>query len=157
MAKFERKGKSKGVPAINTASLPDIVFMLLFFFMVATTMKETTLKVSVTLPKATETVKLEKKSLVSFIYVGSPLKSQQAQFGTEPRIQLDDNFREISDIADYIIGEREKRDEKEVPKMTTSLKADEKVFMGKITDIKTELRKVGALKLNYSARKGLRR
>jgi biopolymer transport protein ExbD len=157
MAKFERKGKSKGVPAINTASLPDIVFMLLFFFMVATTMKETSLRVSFTLPKATETVKLEKKSLVSYIYVGSPLRSFQADFGTEPRIQLDDNFREVSDIADYIIGEREKRDEKEVPKMTTSLKADEKVFMGTVTDIKTELRKVGALKLNYSAKKGLKR
>ena len=113
MAKFERKGKSKGVPAINTASLPDIVFMLLFFFMVATTMKETSLRVSFTLPKATETVKLEKKSLVSYIYVGSPLRSFQADFGTEPRIQLDDNFREVSDIADYIIGEREKRDEKD--------------------------------------------
>ena len=70
MAKFERKGKDKGTPAINTASLPDIVFMLLFFFMVATTMKETDRMVKLDLPSATETIKLEKKSLVSNIYVG---------------------------------------------------------------------------------------
>ena len=109
------------------------------------------------MPKATEIVKLEKKSLVSFIYVGSPLRIHQAAFGTEPRIQLDDNFSFVSDIADYIIGEREQRDEKEIPKMTTSLKADEKVLMGVITDIKTELRKIGALKLNYSARKDFKK
>ncbi|MFC2097990.1 ExbD/TolR family protein [Bacteroidota bacterium] len=157
MAKFVRKGKDKGTPAINTASLPDIVFMLLFFFMVATTMKETETKVKVTLPSATETVKLEKKSLVSNIYVGSPLKAHQALYGIEPKIQLDDSFEDITNIQAWIIGERETRDEKEVPKMTTSLKADEKVTMGIITDIKTELRKVGALKLNYSARKSVRR
>jgi len=155
MAKFERKGKEKGTPEINTASLPDIVFMLLFFFMVATTMKETTMKVKITLPRATETVKLEKKSLVSFIYIGTPM--DQSLYGTEPKIQLDDSFHEVSEIQDYIIGEREKKDEKEVPKMTTSLKADEKVKMGIIQDVKLELRKVGALKLNYSARKGTQR
>ncbi len=154
MAKFERKGKEKGTPEINTASLPDIVFMLLFFFMVATTMKETTMKVKITLPRATETVKLEKKSLVSFIYIGTPMDQR---YGTEPKIQLDDSFHEVEDIQDYIIGEREKKDEKEVPKMTTSLKADEKVRMGIIQDVKLELRKIGALKLNYSARKATQR
>lgn len=153
MAKFNRKGKVKGVPAISTASLPDIVFMLLFFFMVSTTMKETNMKVKYTLPEATETIKLEKKSLVSYIYVGAPLVQYQGQYGTLSKIQLDDKFAVVSDIGDYVAAEREKRDEKERPKMTVSLKADEKTKMGLISEIKLELRKADALKLNYSARK----
>jgi len=152
MSKFTRKGKSKGVPPISTASLPDIVFMLLFFFMVSTTMKETDVKLKIKMPEATETVKLEKKSLVSYIYVGSPISSLQATLGTETRIQLDDSFKTVNDIQDYIAAEREKRDEKERPKMTISLKADEKTRMGIIQDIKIELRKASALKLNYSSK-----
>ena len=71
MSKFVRKGK-KSVGAINTASLPDIVFMLLFFFMTTTVMKEVDLKVDIRLPDASEATKLEKKDLVSFIYIGKP-------------------------------------------------------------------------------------
>lgn len=153
MSKFVRKGKTKGVPPISTASLPDIVFMLLFFFMVSTTLKETNVMVKTKLPEATEVVKLEKKSLVSYIYVGAPKMQFQGLFGTDSKIQLDDAFAEIDGIQDYIAAEREKRDEKERPKMTVSLKADEKTKMGIITDIKTELRKASALKLNYSTRK----
>lgn len=155
MAKFVRKGKSKGVPPISTASLPDIVFMLLFFFMVSTTLKETNVNVKIRLPEATETVKLEKKSLVSYIYVGAPLQQYQAQYGTLSKIQLDDKFSEVGDIGDYIAAEWEKRDELERPLMTVSLKADEKTKMGLIQEIKIELRKAGALKLNYSSRKGV--
>lgn len=153
MAKFIRKGKSKGVPPISTASLPDIVFMLLFFFMVSTTLKETTINVKIRLPEATEVVKLEKKSLVSYIYVGAPRQQYQTMFGTDSRIQLDDKFSQVTDIGDYIAAEWEKRDEKERPLMTVSLKADEKTKMGLIQEIKIELRKAGALKLNYSTRK----
>ena len=75
MAKFKKKG-GKGTPAISTASLPDIIFMLLFFFMVTTTMREATLLVRVVAPQATEVQKLEKKSLVDYIYIGPPLKKE---------------------------------------------------------------------------------
>lgn len=153
MAKFSRK-KKEGIPAVNTASLPDIVFMLLFFFMVSTTMREVTLNISVTVPKATEIQKLEKKSLVSFIYVGPPIRAYQALYGTEPRIQLNDQFSKVSDIRDYITAEREARDEKEVPLLTTSLKVDRFTKMGIVTDIKQELRKMSALKINYSTSRG---
>ena len=69
MSKFRKK--KKGLPALSTASLPDIVFMLLFFFMVTTKMRETSLLVDTPrLPSATEVKKLENKSLVSTIYVG---------------------------------------------------------------------------------------
>ena len=153
MSKFRKNGK-KEMQAISTASLPDIVFMLLFFFMVTTVMRETTLFVSITTPKATEIKKLEKKSLVSYIYIGSPIKRMQASYGTAARIQLNDSFAGVDDIQEFIASEQEARDEKEIPYMTTSIKADETVKMGIITDVKQELRKANSLKINYSTRKG---
>ena len=153
MAKFGRKGKG-GMPAISTASLPDIVFMLLFFFMVTTVMRTADLKVVNQVPKATELKKLEKKSLVSYIYVGEPKRQFRNIMGTEPRIQLNDAFAKVSDIDQFITAEREARDEKEVPFMTTSLKVDQKVKMGIVTEIKQALRKSNALKINYSSKQG---
>ena len=153
MSRFNPKGGKKEVPAITTASLPDIMFMLLFFFMVSTTLRENTVNVSQSLPFATEITKLEKKSLVSYIYVGAPRKEFQALYGTESRIQLDDKFAKVDDIRGYIAGEWEKRAEEDRPKMTVSLKSDEKTKMGIINEIKTELRKAEALKINYSAKK----
>ena len=151
-SKFQRKGKSGETPGINTASLPDIVFMLLFFFMVSTTMREQELKINVSVPVATELQKLEKKSLVSYIYVGQPKRNYQKIFGSEPRIQLNDAFKQVKEIPDYVAAEREARDENERPFMTTSLKIDEEVRMGIVTDIKQELRKANALKINYSSK-----
>ncbi len=155
MSKFARKGKG-GTPAISTASLPDIVFMLLFFFMVTTVMREVDLKISVKLPEASEIKKLEKKSLVSYIYVGVPTKPLRKIYGTEPRLQLNDKLSQISDIAAYIDSERQKMDEPDIPFMTTSIKADMEVKMGIITNIKQELRKAQALKINYSTRKAVK-
>ncbi len=151
MAKF-RKKKSDSGQAINTASLPDIVFMLLFFFMVSTTMKEVDLKVQVRAPEATELAKLEKKSLVTYIYVGVPKGPYKGLYGSEPRVQLNDQFATVADIQSYIAQEREDMREADRPKMTTSIKADYDCPMGIITEIKQALRKAQALKINYSAR-----
>ena len=122
--------------------------------MVTTVMRETTLFVNVVTPKATEIKKLEKKSLVSYIYIGPPIKRMQASFGTAARIQLNDSFASVDEIQEFIASEQEARDEKEIPYMTTSIKADESVKMGIITDVKQELRKANSLKINYSTRKG---
>ncbi len=152
MSKF-RKDSGKELPAISTSSLPDIVFMLLFFFMTTTSMRQNTLKVKIHLPEATEINKMEKKSLVSYIYVGAPITQLQNLYGTEPQIQLNDQFAKVSDIPDYIEAERQARDESEIPQMITSLKVDEFTKMGIVTDIKQELRKAAALHINYSSRK----
>jgi len=149
MGRFKEK-TGKGMPKISTASLPDIVFILLCFFMVSTTMRETTLIVKVRLPEATEVQKLEKKALVSFIYVGQPIKGT---FGTESRIQLNDQFATVADIQSFIATEREARDEADRKFLTASIKADKDTRMGIITDIKQELRQCGAFKINYSSRK----
>ncbi|MBC8005925.1 MAG: biopolymer transporter ExbD [Verrucomicrobia bacterium] len=152
MSKF-KESASKELPAISTASLPDIVFMLLFFFMVTTTIRDVSLMVKVKIPAATELTKLEKKSLVSYIYVGPPQKQYVKVYGTEPRIQLNDQFAKVSDIADFILAERAARSEAEIPFMVTSLKVDEFTKMQIVGDIKQELRKAAALHINYSSRK----
>ncbi|MCB9174663.1 MAG: biopolymer transporter ExbD [Flavobacteriales bacterium] len=152
MSKFRKNGK-KSQPAVNTAALPDIVFMLLFFFMVTTTMRETTLKVKVVTPKATEVEKMEKKSLVSYIYIGEPIKSLQGAFGTAPRIQLNDVFATKEDLFQFVEMEKDKRDEAERNMITWSLKVDQDTKMGIVTEVKQEMRKVNALKINYSSKK----
>ena len=147
MGKF-KKSDSKEVQAINTASLPDIVFMLLFFFMVTTVMREVELKIAVSQPSASEIKKLENKSLVSYIYIGEPYNKKL--YGSESRIQLNDRFAEVEDIRDFISSEREQLDENKQKKMTVSLKIDKKTKMGVVTDVKQALREASALKINYS-------
>ena len=139
------------MPKLNTSTLPDLIFSLLFFFMMVTTMREVTLKVQFKAPQGTELEKLEKKSLVTFIYVGVPTAEFQKQLGSESRIQLNDSFAEVSEIQDYIIGERASMKEEDQPQMTVSLKVDRDTKMGIVTDIKEALRRAYALKINYSA------
>lgn len=141
------------MPAISTASLPDVVFMLLFFFMVSTTMREVEMKVDASTPKASEVQKLEKKSLVSYIYVGPPSAQFRARYGTAPRIQLNDNFATVALIGEFVAAERDKLDERDRPEMTVSIKANAKTKMGIITDIKQALRRANALKISYTAGK----
>lgn len=150
MARFKR-GKKSGQASISTASLPDIIFMLLFFFMVTTVMREVTLIVKVKPPEASEVQRLEKKALVSYIYIGVPVKANL--FGTKPRIQLNDQFARVNDIAAFITSERQARDEADRRFITTSLKVDQDISMGIVTDVKQELRKAGAFRINYSTRK----
>ncbi|MBF25810.1 MAG: biopolymer transporter ExbD [Flavobacteriales bacterium] len=153
MSKFKKNTNKKLAP-ISTASLPDIVFMLLFFFMVTTVMRETEMLVENILPQATEVKKLERKSLVSYIYIGAPKgKNRKGKYGTEAKLQLNDSYAKVADIQSFVIAERETRAEEEVPLLTTSIKADVNVKMGIVSDIKQELRKAQAYKINYSTRK----
>ena len=153
MGRFRKNGK-KAAPAISTASLPDIVFMLLFFFMVTTQMRETENKVVVKIPQASESVKLERKDLSSYINIGTPIRSLQAQYGTDARIQLNDSFKTVDDIRDFVAAERDSKSEADRSFMTICIRADQDVRMGIITDVKQELRRCSALKIMYSARKG---
>jgi len=153
MSKFKKK-KSGELPAISTASLPDIVFMLLFFFMVATTMRETTLMVQNNLPYADQVEKLDKKDLVMYIYAGKPSQRYQSKYGTEARIQLNDKFATVRDVQKFIYAERETKREELIPYLTTALKVDVETNMGLVSDIKQELRKAEALKINYTTKTG---
>lgn len=139
------------MPTLNTSSLPDLIFTLLFFFMIVTTMREVTLKVEFKVPTGTELEKLEKKSLVTFIYVGKPTEELRGKMGSESRIQLNDKFADVAEIQDYIAQERASMKEEDQPFMTVSLKIDRDTKMGIVTDIKQALRQAYALKINYSA------
>ncbi len=150
MAKFRKDG-GKETPEISTASLPDIIFILLFFFMVVTVMRDSELKVENKLPNATELTKLERKSLTSYIYIGSPKPKYIPELGDAPRIQLSDQFADLNDVQPYVLTEREGKTEKEQEAMTFALRIDHRVKMGIVTDVKLELRKINALKINYSA------
>ena len=150
MATFKKSSK-KDLPTISTGSLPDIVFMILLFFMVTTTMRQTEHMVMVSLPAASEISKLERKDLSSYIYVGTPLKKYQGKYGTDSRIQLNDSFRTVDEIRDFVAAERENLSEQDRPFMTVSIKADKDTRMGIITDIKQELRRCNALKILYGA------
>ena len=149
---MKKKG-NKGLPPISTASLPDVIFMILFFFMVSTTMREQELLVRYRLPDATEVQKLEKKSLVSYIHIGVPTKAMEAKFGTAPRIQLNDSYKTTRDILDFAASERDKLSEYDRAFMTICLKADVNTKMGIIADVKTELRRANALRISYASSK----
>ena len=153
MSKFNKK-KDAALPAVNTASLPDIVLMLLFFFMTVTVMKDSTLKVENVLPNASEIKKLEKKDRVIYIYVGKPTREYEKTYGTESKIQLNDKFADASEVGDYILMERAKKPQELQNVLTTALKVDKEANMGIISDIKQELRKVNALKVNYTTYEG---
>lgn len=147
MSKF-KKGSKRGMGAISTASLPDIVFMLLFFFMVATVLRTEEEKVRVIRPEASELYKIEKKHLIRYINIGVPMDKR---YGTEPVLQLNDAFSEVSDIQEWVATERLTLAEAEQSKMWVSLKVDQDTKMGIVTGAKQELRKASALKVLYSA------
>ena len=140
------------MPELNTSSLPDLIFTVLFFFMMVTSMREVEVKVQVKTPVGTtEIEKLEKKSLVSHIYIGPPSKNYRAIFGSAPRIQLNEVFAEPDAVREFVRAERESMFEKDRPLMKMSLKIDKGVQMGIVTDVKQELRKAKAQNIVYSA------
>jgi len=149
-----KKKKGGGTPGISTASLPDIVFMLLFFFMVATVLRDNELLIQNDLPRADQVTKLEKKDRVMFIFAGKPHERYQSKFGTGDRIQLNDRLSEISDIRNFVLKERDSRDPELEAVLTAALKVDKETKMGIVSDIKQELRKVEQYKVNYTTKKG---
>ena len=151
---MKKKG-DREVPAMSTTSLPDVVYIILFFFMLSTSMRDQELLVHYKVPEATEVQKLEKKSLVSYIHIGQPTLAMQEKFGTAPRIQLNDSYKTTKDILDFVAGERDQLSEVDRALMTICLKADGKTKMGIITDVKQELRRANALKISYASSKTL--
>ena len=148
MAGFKKKA-SREMPEMNTSSLPDLIFTILFFFMIVTTMREVTLQVKLVVPQGTELEKLEKKSAVSYIYLGPPTDALRAQMGSSTRIQLNDRYAEPREVMDFVAQERQGMANQ--AEQVISIKADSKTQMGIITDIKEVLRKSWALRINYSA------
>ncbi|MBD3637753.1 MAG: biopolymer transporter ExbD [Crocinitomicaceae bacterium] len=146
MSKFA-KNKKRDIPGVNTSALPDIIFMLLFFFMVATTMKEVDMQVEIKKPVADQAEEIEDKDNVDFIYIGFP---KDASKGSVPRIQLDDEL--ISDVNRIPMWKQAKAREGKTPfDIVTSLKVHKNVGMRIVSEVKESLREIDAIKINYSA------
>jgi len=149
MKLIKKKKRSSG--SYSSSSMSDIVFMLLFFFMVTTTMREEEINVQIKLPEATEIAKLERKDLTCYINVGTPNPALQSKYGTDTRMQLNDKFSTVSDIRDFVAAKREQLSEADRAQLTVAFKIDEQTRMGVVTDVKQELRRCQALKINYLA------
>lgn len=148
MAKFKKKANVK--QEIPTSSMPDVVFMLLFFFMVTTELRKTSIEVYQRIPEATQLRKLIRKSLVADLYIGPPKKTEQ--YGTEPKIQANDAFITPSEIIQWVNSEKDKLAENERDQMTVSMKVDSEAKRGILADVETELRKGNARKVLYTTR-----
>jgi len=144
------KNQNRDLPAISTASLPDIVFMLLFFFMTVTTMKDTYLFVENSLPQATEVSKLDKKDRIIQMYVGKPKEDLVSRYGSEPIVQIGEKIVQMNVLQSYLLQEINSRPEELRNYLTVSLKADKDVKVGVISDIKKELQQLNLLKINYT-------
>ena len=146
MAVMAKKGK-KEVPAMSTSSLPDIVFMLLFFFMAATTMREVDPLVQVQMPEAYEITELDKKNLVN-IWMGKPFGAKAGEDAL--KIQLNDKTQEVEDIRNFISATTATKGVS--PKdIVVNLRVDKEATVGKLTAVKQELRKADALSISYAA------
>lgn len=131
---FEKR-RANTKTEIPTSSMPDIIFMLLLFFMVTTTMRETEVLVSFKLPEAKAIEKIENKRLVSYIWVGK-----------DKRVQINDSIVRVDEIQKIMYDKAV-----DLPNIIVSLRVDQTSDMGFITDIQQELRKASCLRINYSA------
>ncbi|WP_026955000.1 ExbD/TolR family protein [Algoriphagus vanfongensis] len=147
MAKFSKKTKTE--ESIPTSALPDIIFMLLFFFMVTTVLREQDILVEQKIPQATQLQKLQKKTLISYIYIGKPKNT--ALYGSEPRVQANDALMGAEDIVQWVNQERDLLPEADRGMITISMKVDRDVKMGPISDVQTELREADARRVLYAS------
>ena len=137
------------IPGLNMSSMPDLIFTVLFFFMIVTHMRSTPVKVQYQMPQGTELTRLIKKSAVTYLYIGKPVGTNDSVV----RIQLNDKFADAGSIPAYIVKERGRMSAEDAQAMTVSLKADRNTDMGTITDVKQALRQAKAYRINYSAEK----
>ena len=143
--------RSREVPGLNTSSLPDLIFSVLFFFMIVTHMRHVVTKVEFQLPQGKELTRLTKKSAVSYIYIGTPVAAKHGGNKQATCIQLNDKYATSDEVADYIAAEKKRMSAEDLERMTVSIKADKDTKMGVVTDVKQALRQAKALRINYSA------
>ncbi len=147
MSKFKKKTNTS--TSIPTSALPDIIFMLLFFFMVTTVLREQDLLVEQKIPQASQLQKLQKKTLISYLFIGKPKNT--SLYGSEPRIQANDVLISPPEIVQWVNQERDMLAEADRGLITISMKIDKDVKMGPISDVQTELRNADARRVLYAS------
>ncbi|MES5004753.1 ExbD/TolR family protein [Prevotella disiens] len=151
MSIFRRR--SHDIPELNTASLPDLIFTILFFFMLVTHMRKVAVKVKYQVPQGTELTKLVKKTAITYLYIGKPM-SETGQLASDSLcIQMNDKLVDVAEIKSYLVKERATMSAEDKKQMSVSIRADKETPMGRIIDIKQSLREANVLNVNYAATK----
>lgn len=155
MSMFMRRRKHR-MPGLNMSSMPDLIFTVLFFFMIVTNMREVQLKVEYQVPHGKELERLAKKSSVIYIHIGRPVvpATNAANAATDTaavRIQMNDKLVEVGDIAGLLIEERSQMAPEDVAAMTVCIKADKDTPMRIVNDVKQALREADVLNVVYFA------
>lgn len=133
-----------GVPSLNVASMPDLIFTVLFFFMIVTHMRSDEVKVRLEVPQGTEVQKLANKASVINIYIG---RQGDNTWG----VQLNGDLVMPEEIPARIEHIRAGMSPANAEHLTVSLRADRHTPMGIIHDVKQALQQCYALRINYSA------
>lgn len=147
---IRRNRRLREVPILNTASLPDLIFTVLFFFMIVTHMRTTTSKVQYALPQGTELKRLVKKSAVTYIYIGRAMPETTREMSAY-KVQLNNRVGTIGEVASFVANEKKRMNPDDQVKMTVSIKADRSTPMYVINAVKRAVRAGGATRINYSA------
>ena len=145
------RGRNHDIPALNTASLPDLIFSILFFFMLVVHMRKTTVHVKYQVPMATELSRLYNNSNVQYIYIGLPVNNLGQVKGEKMVVQLNDNLTTIPEIKKYLIQLSAALPPEQRRQLSVSIKADRHVDMGTIMDLKQALREANVLNVNFTA------
>ena len=145
------------MPGLNLASMPDLIFTVLFFFMLVTHMRDVDPKVHYDVPQGTELTKEVGKTGLVYIFIGKPVDAQGRIVSDETRIQMGDRYVTVAEIGNEIAKERNEMSEDDRQHLTVTIRADRDTEMGIINDVKQELRKAGALNINYSAEKKVKK
>ena len=139
------------IPLLNTASLPDLIFTVLFFFIMVTRMRDVGLKVKYRTPEGKQLTRLVRKSAVTHVYIGQPIPEMQAKYGKTTRIQVNDKFVDMAELIDFVVEERKSMSPEDLQVARVSIKADKKTDVGVIADVREALQRAGALRISYSA------
>ncbi|MBQ0073910.1 MAG: biopolymer transporter ExbD [Prevotella sp.] len=139
-----RRKKHHSVPSLNMASMPDLIFTVLFFFMIVTHMRTETPKMHIETPEGTELTKAARKRSILNLYIGTDAKGIS-------RIQIGNNIVPLNKVGTIVLSQKNKLNDEDAELFTINIRADKQTPMGIITDVKQEIRKVGALNIRYSA------
>lgn len=145
--------RSHDIPELNTASLPDLIFTILFFFMLVTHMRKVAVKVKYQVPQGTELTKLVKKTAITYLYIGKPMNETGQLASDSLCIQMNDKLVDVAEIKSYLVKERATMSAEDKKQMSVSIRADKETPMGRIIDIKQSLREANVLNVNYAATK----
>ena len=140
--------RRRGVPSLNVASMPDLIFTVLFFFMIVTHMRSDEVKVRLEVPAGHEVKKLAGHPAVVNIYIGRGERIPKEQ---EWQVQLNGNLVTPAEIPARIGDIRSKLSAENAERLTVSLRADKQAPMGLVSDVKQALQQSYALKINYNA------